>query len=203
MINRFLYLIRHGETSWNAEGKAMGVSDIPLTPKGKRQAKAIGQLLKDYPIDVIYSSPLDRAHETAKAIHKHHQEIPLFLHDTLKERNYGVLEGKTYDDIDKVGAPMVYKTAWYYLNYHPLEGECLLDVLERANIFVDQINSAPNHKHIVIVSHGTFQRVLLCTLLGIKLYDLGDIHFDNASLSIIDYYPKFKGTLQIVNYTKH
>ncbi len=196
-------LIRHGETQWNAEGRMMGISDIPLTAKGERQAEAVGLLLKDYPIDVIYSSPLLRSQKTAEPILSYHKSTPFILHDALKERNFGALEGKTYEEVNAVGAPMVYATAWYYLAYKPPGGERLLDTIRRAQSVIDELVKAHEGKTVVIVSHGTFQRVLMCALLGVRLHELGDIRFDNASLSIVQYHRQQKGVLHVVNFVDH
>lgn len=196
-------LIRHGETQWNAQGRMMGVSDIPLTTKGQQQAKAVGLLLKKYLIDVIYSSPLRRAVKTAQAIHIHHKHVPLHLHDALKERNFGSLEGKTYEEVNAVGAPMVFSTAWYYTEYQPPGGERLRDVLGRAQSFIRDIEKNSEGKHVVVVSHGTFQRALICALLGIQLHELSDMRFNNASISIVEYAPSGRGVFHITNYTNH
>lgn len=202
MTTTFL-LVRHGETAWNAQGRMMGVSDIPLTTKGKQQARAVGLLLKKYPIDVIYSSPLRRTVQTARAIHAFHKHVPFLLHDALKERNFGSLEGKTYEEVNKVGAPMVYSTAWYYLEYQPPGGERLRDVIGRAQSFIQNVSKDSEGKTVVVVSHGTFQRAFICALLGIQLHELFDVRFDNTSISIVEYHRSTKGTLHLVNYTTH
>ena len=60
-----IYLVRHGETDWNARRIVQGVTDIPLNETGLAQAAAARELMKDVPIDIIYSSPLVRAYRTA------------------------------------------------------------------------------------------------------------------------------------------
>jgi len=72
MAKTTLLIIRHGETQWNKENRMMGISDIPLNHEGMTQAKEVATYLKDYPIDVIVTSPLIRAVQTAQEIHKHH-----------------------------------------------------------------------------------------------------------------------------------
>lgn len=181
----------------------MGVSDISLTAKGRSQAHAVALLLKKYPIDVIYSSPLRRTVQTARAIHAFHKHAPFLLHDALKERNFGSLEGKTYEEVNAIGAPMVYSTAWYYLEYQPPGGERLREVLDRAQVFIRDVDKDSEGKTVVVVSHGTFQRTLICALLGIQLHELFDVRFDNTSLTIVEYQKSYKGIVHLVNYTKH
>src|SRR5687768_1595036 len=95
---KHLYFIRHGESQFNVENKWAGTSDPPLTDTGHEQAKAAGRHAKRKGInfDVIISSPLQRAHHTAKHIANElgysHDKIE--LNDLLMERHYGILEGE-------------------------------------------------------------------------------------------------------------
>ena len=63
-----LYVVRHGETIWNVEKKVQGITDIPLTDKGRSDAEQLQDLISTLNIDVVISSPLDRARETAKIL---------------------------------------------------------------------------------------------------------------------------------------
>ena len=67
-----LLLIRHGETVWNREGRFQGAIDVPLSEKGKAEARQLGAYLRDKPLKAIYSSHLSRALETAQAVARHH-----------------------------------------------------------------------------------------------------------------------------------
>ena len=89
-----LYLIRHGETAWNEEGRCQGVTDIPLTEKGRHQARAVANTFERKPICRILTSPLQRARDTAALIAQAHT-ISLECYDELKEWNQGRLEGLT------------------------------------------------------------------------------------------------------------
>ena len=80
-----IFLVRHGETEWNRINRFQGISDIPLNTKGKAQVEALAQALKDETIDVVYSSPLIRARETAKAIRHFHLSSLYFEEEGLKE----------------------------------------------------------------------------------------------------------------------
>ena len=89
-----LLLTRHGQTDWNVAGKIQGTTDIELNETGKIQAKETGKKLLNYDIDVIISSPLKRAKNTAEII-RGDRDIEILLDDGLKERCFGEFEGKT------------------------------------------------------------------------------------------------------------
>lgn len=88
-------LVRHGQTDWNALGKLQGQTDIPLNELGKIQARQCGEFLsKESSWDVIISSPLKRARETADII-SHYIEVPVIEKMEFIEKNFGVAEGMT------------------------------------------------------------------------------------------------------------
>lgn len=96
-----LLLIRHGQTAYNAEGRAQGWLDTPLTPLGYRQAEATAISLSDRPLAAIYSSPLQRALATALAIGAPHGLVPRTVAD-LKEVHTGALTGRTWAEAEAV-----------------------------------------------------------------------------------------------------
>jgi broad specificity phosphatase PhoE len=96
-----LYLVRHGETDWNAQRRIQGSTDIPLNAMGRAQAATTGRLLARREWDGIYSSPLSRAMETASIIA---EEVGLDRPQTIDaivERNYGAAEGLNWVEIDQ------------------------------------------------------------------------------------------------------
>ena len=70
-----VYLVRHGETNGNLEQRFQGTKDYPLNAQGSRQGELLGSALREYPIDIIYTSPLSRAYETARLVAKHHPGV--------------------------------------------------------------------------------------------------------------------------------
>lgn len=98
-MTRF-YLVRHGETEWNRIRRIQGVSDIPLNDTGRAQAAAVGDILSKHSFDLIVSSPLSRALETARIISRRlSMPLPLVVPDLI-ERNYGEAEGQTRAELD-------------------------------------------------------------------------------------------------------
>lgn len=93
-----MLIIRHGETEWNQAMRFQGHGDSPLTARGRAQAGAIGKRLKHVPIDILISSDLGRARETADIIAQDTGHA-VQLDSRLRERNYGVLEGLNINEI--------------------------------------------------------------------------------------------------------
>lgn len=93
-----LLLVRHGETAWNAEHRIQGHLDIPLSPSGIRQAARLAVRLSGEPIDAIYSSELARAWLTAEPLAAR-LGVPIVAETRLRERNFGIFEGLTLDEI--------------------------------------------------------------------------------------------------------
>ena len=99
-MTRF-FLVRHGETEWNRERRIQGVSDIPLNDTGRAQAAALGDILVGHNFDLIVSSPLSRADETARIIAQRlGMPAPITVPDLI-ERNYGEGEGSSGADLDR------------------------------------------------------------------------------------------------------
>ena len=88
-----IYVVRHGQTKWNLEGRIQGKTDIELNEKGREQAKTIRDLIAKYDIDLIISSPLKRAKETAEIINSK-LKCPIIFDKALEERCYGEFEGE-------------------------------------------------------------------------------------------------------------
>ena len=95
-----LYVVRHGKTAWNLEHRCQGISDIPLIEEGREKAKELSSLVKTLDIDVVISSPLKRALETAKLLTNN--EMPINIDDRLIERDWGMNEGMVVDSLDQI-----------------------------------------------------------------------------------------------------
>ena len=95
-----ILLIRHGETAWNAERRLQGHLDIPLNEEGERQARLLAEALAPEPIDLLVSSDLGRARQTAQAVATL-RGMPLLIEPGLRERCYGGFEGLLYSEIEQ------------------------------------------------------------------------------------------------------
>jgi len=108
-----LYIVRHGQTGYNIDNKVCGISDVELTSLGKQQAKMASEQLKDISLDMIFASPLQRAHETAKIINeklKLIQEYKKLILDNLKE----LLIIKNFNIINKITHFIILKENHYF-----------------------------------------------------------------------------------------
>jgi broad specificity phosphatase PhoE len=147
-----LYLVRHGETLWNVEGKMQGWNDSPLTEKGIRQAQKLGERLKNINFDVIYSSPIGRALKTAELV-KGFKNTPLVLDDGLKEIKLGPWEGKSIQEL-KEEEPEQFNNFWHEPHLYYFQGaETFKDVRERTHKAIDSILSRNKDKKVLIVTH--------------------------------------------------
>lgn len=179
-----LLLVRHGETTWNALKKLQGNTDVALTARGKQQAKAVAHYLRDYPIDVIYSSPLKRTLLTAQAINAHHK-VMLMSDAALLERGFGKLEGKSYEEIYTRYPRFGWPTALLYPWYSPLGSERLIDVEARVKNFLDKIFKKHTGKTVVIVSSGVTLRSTITQLLRAPRSFNFTYSMENTSLTLI------------------
>ncbi|WP_439691618.1 histidine phosphatase family protein [Curtobacterium sp. SP.BCo] len=98
-MTTLLYLVRHGETDWNAERRIQGSTDIPLNDTGRRQAAATAALLERRTFDAVVASPLSRALETGSVIAAHLGLDRPATYPGLAERAYGEAEGLTNDEV--------------------------------------------------------------------------------------------------------
>ncbi len=181
-----LYLVRHGETNWNAVGKFQGHSDVPLSEVGRRQATRLAQYLKNIKIDVVLASDLKRALETAQIISGKPADEIITDHN-LREINFGHWEGLTYDEINASYGEILQKWRKEPLNTRIPGGEVFSEVAERTTAAVQKIIDQYPNKNVLVVSHGAAIRAIICSIMGIDLNKLWRMYLDNCSLSIIHF----------------
>lgn len=147
-----LYVTRHGETPYNVENRICGISDIQLNDTGKKQAREIANQLKDKKIEVIISSPLKRAKETATIIADIlHQEVQ--IDDRLHEINFGIFEGQPGQ------TPEFRYVKSQHATCYP-QGEKLFKVVQRVYNFLDDIHKKYENKTVLVVCHGGIVRII-------------------------------------------
>lgn len=147
-----LYIVRHGETDWNAKRIMQGNTDVPLNQVGIEQAKYIQKDLEHEVLDVCISSPLKRARDTASIICN--EKIPVYLDIRLEERELGELEGKSVDLYNS-------KMYWdYSLNSNDNGVESIQDLFLRVTSFYEDLKIKYKDKTVLIVAHGAVVRAL-------------------------------------------
>lgn len=175
--------IRHGETTWNVDGRLQGHLDIPLNDIGQWQAEQAGKALAEEDIAAIYSSDLQRAFHTAQAVART-TGAPLHADPGLRERCFGAFQGQTFKEIE-VSHPEA-AHLWRTRDPEfamPDGGESLVTLRERIAQTVNQIARQHAGEQIVMVAHGGVLDILyrLATrqeLQAPRTWDLG-----NASIN--------------------
>ncbi|NLY46652.1 MAG: histidine phosphatase family protein [Tissierella sp.] len=181
-----IYLTRHGQTEWNVIGRLQGWNNSNLTEEGIGRAKSLSNRLKDVDFDFIYSSPQQRALDTANII-RGDRDIEIQILDDLREIGFGTWEGMEIKDIQELYTDE-YDT---YLNrphlYEPLDGESLLDVYKRAENALNKILST-KAENILVVSHGVTIKILTSIIKGVPLEELYQIPVQvGTALNICEY----------------
>ncbi len=180
-----LLLIRHGESEWNRLGRYAGQRDVPLSDRGKLQAQRLAERLESEPLAAIYTSPLRRARDTARAIAER-QRVPVTAEPRLAEIHHGLWEGLT---TIQVGAQFPIAYAQWRTEPHRVvmpQGESLADVARRAGQVLTEVLARHGTGKIVLCSHDAVLRVLLLTALGLSLDHFWKWHFANASLTVLE-----------------
>ena len=146
--------VRHGETAWNVDSRIQGQLDIQLNDTGRWQARRVGLALATEPLGAVYSSDLGRAHETARAI-ADAAGIPVVAHTGLRERRFGMFEGKTFDEIQQNWPEHAFNWKRRIPEWQPPEGgESLLQLRERVHRTVADLAARHTGEQIAVVAHG-------------------------------------------------
>jgi len=177
-------LVRHGETEWNRVERFRGRIDIELNETGRRQARALAQRLSGWPISAIYSSPLDRALQTAQPIAEA-CGLEVAILEGMADVDYGQSAGLSPEEA-AAQDPQVHEI-WVQtplLTSFP-GGESLQQVRERAWSALEEVSSAHQGGTILVVSHVVVNRVLICSALGLVGDAFWRIGQDNAAINIL------------------
>lgn len=181
-----LYLIRHGETHWNAEGRIQGHKDSLLNSGGLAQAKRLADRLVSVRLDAVYTSDLLRAAETARLIASPHHLSPI-LDPRLREASLGEWEGLTIPEV-AMRWPDAF-AAWRLDSVHhrPPGGESLQGVQSRVADAMHDIVTRHPDAQIAVIGHGGSVKAVVTLALAADLTAFRHLRIDNCSLSVITY----------------
>lgn len=171
-----VYLVRHGETAWTISGQHTGRSDIPLTPRGERDAAALGARVRHLKFARVFTSPLQRAARTCQLAGFGQVAV---ADPDLMEWNYGDYDGRTSADIRKE------RPDWELFRDGCPGGETLSDVADRANRVVTRIRSTADVA--LVFSSGHFLRILAMRWLGLDAQAGRLLFLGPATLSALGY----------------
>lgn len=185
-----ILVVRHGETPWNVERRIQGWRDIELNELGHRQAQAVARHLAQHhvqgtqPINAIYSSDLQRARQTAGYV-ADALAMPLTLHQGMRERNYGILEGIPFPAMAE-HHPEVAKV-WASRDPDGVipEGETLRVFRQRVTQALESIAKSHPSQRVVVVTHGGAMDILWREATGASLQDPRKAVLLNASINRI------------------
>lgn len=182
-------LMRHGETDWNRAGRVMGRNPVELNDLGRRQVEAAARFARAIKPDLIVTSPLVRARQTAELMAAGLDGVSIIEDPAIAEVMYGRWEGMVYHDL--INDP-------YYVEYrkaplqHPTPGgETIKQVQERGVEAVTRVLADHPGARIMFVSHGDIIRTVLCHFLGLELSHFHRLRVDNASISTVQISGKF------------
>jgi len=184
-----LYLVRHGQTDWNLEGRYQGQTDLPLNAAGRAQAASLSQELAGIPFTAVYSSDLRRARETAEILAAA-RGLAVQLDPRLREIGLGVWEGQLFTEI-----ATRYPVEWAErlrdpLNARPAGGECVAEVARRAAEAASDIARAHPAGPVLIVSHGVALATLLCQARGRPLAETYQAIPNNSHPEVVTWPPE-------------
>lgn len=181
-----LIFTRHGETEWNRLRKTQGATDTTLTDRGREQARLLAERLRGQRIDVIYSSSLSRAMETAKII-AHEVSAPVISEPDLMEYGFGSWEGMHIDSL-RDDFPEIF-SAW-----DSSPAQCEIPGAEhfpsysaRVRNFLEKALSRHENGTVMAVSHQLTSKLIITNALGISENGIHSFRVDNASLNMLNF----------------
>ncbi|RBQ10978.1 bifunctional RNase H/acid phosphatase [Micromonospora sp. LHW51205] len=199
-----LILVRHGETERTVRKHYSGRGDVPLTERGRAQARATAARVAALAPSVaaVVSSPLSRCTATAEAIAARVGNPPVRTDDDLIECDFGVWEGHTFAEVRERWAAEL--DAWLAsTRVAPPQGESFVAVAERTGRAVDRLRSAYPGETVVVVSHVSPIKLVLRDALAAGDAFLHRLYLDTAGISVLDLYPDGGVAVRSVNDTSH
>jgi probable phosphoglycerate mutase len=187
-----VYLARHGETAWSLSGQHTGLTDLPLTPVGERNAEKLQDALKSVAFTRVFSSPLRRAWRTCE-LAGFRSSVEMVR--DLVEWDYGEYEGRLTVDIHKERA------GWQLFRDGCPGGESPQDVADRADRVLGLVRSVSGN--VLLFSSGHFLRVFAARWTGMDIFGARTLMLSTASLSILGYETPAVPAIRLWNDTHH
>jgi broad specificity phosphatase PhoE len=180
-------LLRHGQTDWNINFLLQGVTDIPMNQTGLEQVKLAAQAIQAKDWDVVLTSPLTRAKQTAEIIATHVGFSEVIEQELLIERSFGEAEGLSHEQ---------WRAKYSNLDEIP-GGESRQQLAARSELLLDYVATEFGGKRVLAISHGALIRGLLAIASNNELPRDGE-RLGNASLNIVSH---FESSWKVVNYS--
>lgn len=183
-----LFLVRHGETAWNAEARLQGQLDVPLSALGRQQAELLRARLEEERLDAACSSDLERCWETA-VIALRGRDIHPTPDIGLREIDFGDWQGLTFADVEQRRPDDFRLWRDDPVDAAPHGGESRRQLQSRIAATLTAIVARYEGQRVLVVTHGGALRAALCWLLDADLRSSWRIEVDNCGLSRVDFRP--------------
>jgi alpha-ribazole phosphatase len=194
-------MVRHGETELNSAVHYWGYTDVGLNALGLKQAGRLRERLAAERIDAIYSSNLKRARLTAEIIAARYG-LPVVTCPELREVDFGVLEGLTFEEISSAYPDVAERWISRDPSLEYPGGESNQEFTGRVASFLPRLEAHDTGSSILIVAHSGVLRTLICQLMGVGTSFRWRFRLDLASLSIMETYPA-EAILTLLNDVSH
>jgi len=204
-----LYLIRHGETEGSETKRYKGTIDVPLSKKGVMQMEQLLKYIvkeikncsnppsplllkggKGGLLSAVYCSDLSRAVKSAEIIARPHSLNPIIV-PSLRERNFGLWEGMSFDEIREKYPIEFDAWAGNPLKFSPMGGESTMEMKERVIGAFDTIITNHKGENVAMIAHGGVNRIVLCHLMGVPLENIFRIEQDYGALNIVEFWDRY------------
>ncbi len=183
-MSRKVYVIRHGETYWNHEGKMQGQTDAPMNDTGRAQAAELARELKELVhFDIIVSSHLSRAKETAEIIAGSYN-TPVKIDPGFSEMGYGDWEGMSFAEL-RLKWPGEMRAWQERGDFRGPGGETVESLIDRVWKSFRYWADTQEYQNMAIVTHGSAGRALMCKLIGENPRALNQYALDNAFYYVV------------------
>ena len=183
-----LFIVRHGETAWNREGRFQGQIDTPLNEKGLAQADLTAKRFAGFPLQAVLASPLSRARVTGEKIYAAAKCDSFVVDNGFMEINHGEWEGKTTSEVITQFGPQLaqWQKEPHLVKMPGPTGERLADVQARAVAAVEK--HVPNYSgDVLLATHDAVIKTVICHYLGIDLSYYWRLKIPNCSVSYIEF----------------
>jgi len=177
-----VFALRHGQTAWNRELRIQGQLDVPLDDTGRWQARRLAEALAEEGIEAIYSSDLERALTTARALAARNG-APLVTEPALRERAFGRFEGATYADIDARWPEEAARWRRREPDFGPGGGETLAEFFARCVQAASRLAARHPGQTIALVAHGGVLDCLYRAAAGLGLQAPRSWQLGNAAIN--------------------
>lgn len=197
------FLVRHGETAWNDEGRAQGQADTALNAKGRAQAELAATRLAPLHFEAAYSSDLQRVAHTAEAIMRG-RGMNFTKMESLREKAFGEWEGLTFEQVERAHPSMFRRLFDEDVDFAPPGGESDNQLYDRMKTTADELltRHSDSEGNILVAGHGGSLRGLIAAMMGMPAEYMWRLRLSNCGITVINTFDN-GAALELLNDTSH